>query len=301
MNFFQFHIGDWLSGTSLLTKVEKAIYLELLIRYYSEERPIMQVECKRIANGYAPDELDALNYVLSTFFTLNNGCYHHKRCDKEIAHATEKSDKRRAAANARWNNGDKGESGNNSPQNGEQTDSNSNANAMQNECNSNANAMHYQTPDSRLQTPDLYSSRTNKVPGDLGLGNATDICPYEMIKQAFNETLPELPAVTRLSETRKKTMRARWNDEIKRLGITNQAEGMKHFTEFFKKVKESDFLTGKKTEWRADFDWLLKASNFLKTLEGKYDNTKLHNHGRTQYGADCESDSYDFSRFGRVS
>ena len=28
MNFFQFHIGDWLSGTSLLTKVEKAIYLE---------------------------------------------------------------------------------------------------------------------------------------------------------------------------------------------------------------------------------------------------------------------------------
>ena len=40
----------------------------------------------------------------------------------------------------------------------------------------------------------------------------------------------------------------------------------------FEKVQASDFLTGK-TGWNGcGFDWIFKASNFLKILEGNYDN-----------------------------
>ena len=124
-------------------------------------------------------------------------------------------------------------------------------------------------------------------------------CPYERIKGLFNESLPELPAITRMSDGRKKALRARWTEETTRLGITTQDAGIAHFKTFFERVKRSDFLTGRKTDWRADFDWLIKAANFLKTLEGKYDNSS--NHHSNQYGPDCENDSYDFSEFGRVS
>lgn len=76
--------------------------MDLLVRYYKEERPIMQVECKRIARAYAPHEAEAMQYVLETFFTLEDGVYRHSRCDEEIAKAAATAEKRKKAANARW-------------------------------------------------------------------------------------------------------------------------------------------------------------------------------------------------------
>lgn len=40
----------------------------------------------------------------------------------------------------------------------------------------------------------------------------------------------------------------------------------------FKLVVESDYLCGKKVEWKADFDWIFIPKNFIKILEGKYKN-----------------------------
>lgn len=102
MNYVQFHLGDWLAGTALLSPTERGVYMDLLVRYYKEERPIMQEECKRIARAYAPHEQEAMQYVLQTFFTLDAEGYHHARCDAEIAKAQEVSEKRKKSANARW-------------------------------------------------------------------------------------------------------------------------------------------------------------------------------------------------------
>ncbi len=102
MNFVQLHLGDWIAGTALLSPTERGVYMDLLVRYYKEERPIMQVECKRIARAYAPHEAEAMQYVLETFFTLEDGVYRHSRCDEEIAKAAATAEKRKKAANARW-------------------------------------------------------------------------------------------------------------------------------------------------------------------------------------------------------
>lgn len=102
MNFVQLHLGDWIAGTALLSPTERGVYMDLLVRYYKEERPIMQVECKRIARAYAPREAEAMQYVLETFFTLEDGVYRHSRCDEEIAKAAATAEKRKKAANARW-------------------------------------------------------------------------------------------------------------------------------------------------------------------------------------------------------
>jgi hypothetical protein len=39
---------------------------------------------------------------------------------------------------------------------------------------------------------------------------------------------------------------------------------------------ESDFLNGKNDKaWKADFEWIMRPQNFLKILEGKYENKKI--------------------------
>lgn len=35
-------------------------------------------------------------------------------------------------------------------------------------------------------------------------------------------------------------------------------------------AEKSAFLQGKKAQWQATFDWLMKPSNFVKVLEGNY-------------------------------
>lgn len=295
MNYIQWHIGDWISDTALLTPTERGVYFDLLMRYYKEERPIMQMECTRIARAYAPDEQNAMQYVLSQFFELKGDSYVHKRCEEEIARAHANIDKRKKAADARWSKQDKEKRATSEIS----SDANANASAYANG-NAGAYANGMLTINHKpLTNKEKEITKENKPSSEFNSDSTDRLpCPYERIKGLFNESLPELPAITRMSDGRKKALRARWIEETTRLGITTQDAGIAHFKAFFERVKSSDFLTGRKTDWRADFDWLIKAANFLKTLEGKYDNSSNHSN---QHGPDCENDSYDFSEFGRVS
>lgn len=128
MNYVQFHVGDWDSSTRLLSPLEKGIYIDLLMLYYSVERPLMRSECERISRAYAPEEKAALEYVLDRFFHREGDVYTHHRCDEEIAKAAEKSKKAAKSAQARWNKASKGPA-----------PSTPNANGVQNECTCNAN------------------------------------------------------------------------------------------------------------------------------------------------------------------
>ena len=92
--------------------------------------------------------------------------------------------------------------------------------------------------------------------------------PYDGIKDIYNEVLSELAGVKLLNETRKRSIKARWNSKIE--GINN----LEWWGRYFNYVKTSDFLMGKKTDWSADFDFLIKESSLLKTIEGGYDNAK---------------------------
>lgn len=68
--------------------------------------------------------------------------------------------------------------------------------------------------------------------------------------------------VQRLTETRRRALR-------KRLA---ECGGLDGWHQALAKVEASDFLAGRSKDWRADFDFLLKASKFTKLMEGGYDN-----------------------------
>ena len=88
----------------------------------------------------------------------------------------------------------------------------------------------------------------------------------DIIVSIFNETCLSLPKVVKVTDSRKKTINARLNEH-----------SIEDIEAVFRKAEASDFLTGKKTNWSADFDWLMKPNNFVKVLEGNYDNKEQKN------------------------
>lgn len=92
MNYFPFHIGDWIKKTAGLTNNERAMYLALLIHYYATEQPLADdmAALARITNivrrGNGP-----LIKLLDLFFERTPEGWRNKRADEEIAafHARE--------------------------------------------------------------------------------------------------------------------------------------------------------------------------------------------------------------------
>lgn len=86
---------------------------------------------------------------------------------------------------------------------------------------------------------------------------------YKDIVNEFNYICARMSKVERITESRKKHIKAR-------LASNSREE----ITIAFHKANESDFLCGVNDRgWKADFDWLMKNdSNITKVLEGKYDN-----------------------------
>ena len=89
---------------------------------------------------------------------------------------------------------------------------------------------------------------------------------YIEIKQKFTEICVSLPKIIDLNAARKTAIRARLKEYSFDDIIT-----------VFQKAEKSDFLTGKVSNqgsrpFKASFDWLMKPSNFIKVLEGNYDN-----------------------------
>lgn len=87
-----------------------------------------------------------------------------------------------------------------------------------------------------------------------------EILPSAIVEQ-YNSICTALPKVRDLTEPRKKAIKS----ALKKLG----QEGL---IELFRKTAASDFLSGRKNDWHATFDWILKPANLTKIIEGNYDN-----------------------------
>ncbi|MGE4308981.1 DUF4373 domain-containing protein [Bacteroides sp.] len=90
---------------------------------------------------------------------------------------------------------------------------------------------------------------------------------FSRLMDYFNSTFSgKLPSIKSMTDTRKKAIKARVSQY-----------GKKSIEEVFKYVLASDFLLGANDRnWRPDFDWIFKAANYTKILEGNY-NGKRNN------------------------
>lgn len=94
----------------------------------------------------------------------------------------------------------------------------------------------------------------------------TPDCPHDAIVRLWNETLPELPHVRVFGEKSKTSLRSRWR-------ASPEFQDLAWWEGFFKYIRGSDFLMGRKTEWKATLEWVLRPGNFEKVVNGNYENS----------------------------
>jgi hypothetical protein len=82
----------------------------------------------------------------------------------------------------------------------------------------------------------------------------------QLVADSWNQNVPSLPKIIKITDSRKKAIRSRSND-------------LAEFEDVFKKVQSSDFLSGRNGQWiGCGFDWVLKPANWTKIVEGNYTN-----------------------------
>lgn len=83
---------------------------------------------------------------------------------------------------------------------------------------------------------------------------------YQLIADMYNNTCVSFPRLSKLSDARKKAIRAR----LKTYTVED-------FQKLFKMAESSSFLKGQNNRnWSATFDWLIKDTNMAKVLDGNY-------------------------------
>ncbi|MBR1592016.1 MAG: hypothetical protein IJ666_03280 [Ruminococcus sp.] len=84
--------------------------------------------------------------------------------------------------------------------------------------------------------------------------------PSEIVN-FFNNICRPYPKVKTVSDSRRKEIKARLN-----------TYGLDKIREVFEKSENSSFMKGNNNRnWTANFDWIVNDSNFVKILDGNYD------------------------------
>lgn len=110
------------------------------------------------------------------------------------------------------------------------------------------------------------------------------LCPsfasidYESIKNLYNTLCPSLPPVKVISKSTK--------EAIQNLSYEFDLNQLK---EVFEKAEASSFLKGNnERKWQASFDWLIKAENIAKVLNGNFDDKETSSFSMKGFKARCE-------------
>lgn len=102
MNFYPFHIGDYLSHTSHLTDEEDLAYRRMIDLYYQTEEPFTDTAklARKVRSSF-----EIVGSLLHEFFVQEDGAWHNKRADVEIAKYKAMKDGGRKGAALRWHKG----------------------------------------------------------------------------------------------------------------------------------------------------------------------------------------------------
>lgn len=115
---------------------------------------------------------------------------------------------------------------------------------------------------SECSVPETGFGDSENVPPDEKIPVEREQTDYKAVVDSYNSLCKSFPKVTKLSERRRKAIRAR----LKEYSLAELEKA-------FALAEESEFLKGANNRnWMASFDWIISDSNLPKVLEGKYAN-----------------------------
>ena len=238
MHYYKINVSDWQAATRHLTPAEEGVYIRLINHYYDTEKPIpldtQPVTRRLMLSGHK----EIVASILSEFFEKTDRGYVKSKCEELI-----KEYKKNVVKNKR--NGAKG--------------GRPKKDAASRETQSVTTGNPDETQVEPKHNPNQEPLTTNQEPKTSNQIN----CPHGQILELYNRILPECTSViTNLwNGQRKKDLQTRWKE--------NEAHQKIEFWEwYFSSLRNLPFYLGTNDRgWKADLGWLVKQSNFNKTVE----------------------------------
>lgn len=95
MHYYKRHLGDYARKAGHLSMLEHGAYNLILDAYYDREQAPTRAEAIRYARARTPDEIAAVDTVLTEFFDEADGRYLQARVEREFVEAAEQAEKNR--------------------------------------------------------------------------------------------------------------------------------------------------------------------------------------------------------------
>ena len=250
MIYYRRYVGDYLRDTSRLSILEHGAYTLLLDYYYAEERPIStdSDEVYRMVRALMPEERQAIDKVLATFFVRQSDGYRHKRVDHEI----------QVSQQARKNGRQGGR-----PVTGLLTGIDTETGTVLVTTDGGGSGH----PPTTNHQPSTINHQPRSTASSAGL---TEILPsnipYKELVALFNEHMTALPRVRELTQKRRALIRSAWTASKRR-------QTMKFWKQYFEECSDDDFLNGTgpygkgHENWQPTFDFLMRSDQITKTYE----------------------------------
>lgn len=240
-------------------------------------------------------------------FTENSECFYSESLNRRMEPLDAKSKRAQDAAKKRWGNRSLSEES--SKESVEKEENNANAMQMHKESDANDTVLHTEIDADKIREDNIRQDN-NIIPsipltGDIPPKSKISI-DFKALVDLFNTKFEgKLSQVTQITDKRKAAIRAR---------IANH--GKEAVVKVFNLVLNSPFLLGENNRnWRADFDWIFKPTNFVKILEGNFlkredDGQKTSNtapgqyrsnNWRTSFGTDAENKRREREHLGRLA
>jgi len=233
MHYFQFNIGDYASHTRHLSLLEDLAYRRLLDLYYLKEGEIYGDEADVARQIGMRDNVCDVTQVLQDFFYIGtDDRWTHDRCDAEIMHFRQKSEKASNAGKA-------------------------SAKRRLNKRSTDVQPTNNHKPITNNQEPKEVSSKE-----DLSSDADQPVTPKEII-DAWNQIAKRagLSEIKVLNSKRMSSLKAR----------IKECPDVDTWSMAFQNIEKSKFLCGDNDRgWKANFDFILQPSSFTKLIEGAY-------------------------------
>lgn len=237
MHYYQFNIKDYSFATIRMSLMEDLAFRRMLDLFYESEKPL-PFELKRIAKLIGMiDHQEEIRDVLNEFWEEKEFGWVNSRAEVEISKYQSKAESARV-------NGKKG-----------------------------GRPITQQEPKItqlvNLANPEITGSKANHKPITNNHKPNKDIC--QLVTDEYNLKLSELGKVKVLSDKRKSHIKS----SIKQFKKSDHNfENIETWSRLFVYISDCDFLMGRveKSNWIANFDFIINKSNLLKIVEGQYAN-----------------------------
>lgn len=272
MNYYQFHIGDFRSGTINMSRQMRWIYRDMLDVYYDTETPLpldFEVLCDSIGVE-SDDERKLVERILRFKFTKTDTGYFNDVCVRVIADYHTKAETAKA--------------------NGKLGGRPSKAKANQNKPSgfpSGSDPVSEPNPDLTQGEADGTQSEANQEPITINQLEAKASlspaslppCPTQEIVEMYHTILPELPSIRLMNDSRRKALAVFWKWILTSKRSDGEPRAQTHgkamdwILAYFNRARDNDFLmgrtvqTGSHANWQCDLDFLISEKGKRQVIE----------------------------------